>query len=182
MTQPVHRISAMASDAPLILDYQERIAETLESLGIAKAAAAKTFDKIEAVRESGLHLHPTYNFKVSRNGQPLFFRALVRNDHSLRVMRRRTTHVLQQIESQLATHRRKPFVVLMSSKAAKQARWYGTWKKSSRDVIFHAHGHLHPNLGLGLAKLPNKYERSKPSSNYISTCLRRNGRSNIDRR
>lgn len=101
----------MASLAPLIPDYQQRISDVLESLGLRAPAATKVFDKIEALRTSGQHVHPTYNFKVFRGNEPLFFRALVRNDTSLRRMRSRTVDVLAQIGDQLARKRKPAFEV-----------------------------------------------------------------------
>lgn len=96
----------MASSAPLIPDYQDRIVNVLEDVGISATYATNTFCKIERLRERGLDLHPTYNFKVNRNGKDLFFRALVRNDRQLGSMRQKTTEVLQQIDFQLPRSRR----------------------------------------------------------------------------
>lgn len=89
----------MASTGPLISDYAERIVDILESNGISPTPAKKVFAKIEALRASSLDIHPTYSFRVMRDGRPLFFRVLVRNDPELRMMRMHTASVLQHTEA-----------------------------------------------------------------------------------
>lgn len=91
----------MASTAPLIADYQERIAGVLRDLDAAPGHANATFRKIEALRAQNLDVHPTYGFAVRCRDERYFFRALVRDDAQLRAMRERTTSVLREIDGQL---------------------------------------------------------------------------------
>jgi aminoglycoside phosphotransferase (APT) family kinase protein len=95
----------VASTAPLIVDYQERIVDVLADLGVSPSFALKAYQKIESSAAQGLHIHPACNFKVTRGGENYFFRALIRDDRQLRSMRKRTADVLRQIDQQL--HRGK---------------------------------------------------------------------------
>jgi hypothetical protein len=102
---------AVASTASLIPDYTERIVDILESRGISSKPAERVFAKIAALRAKNLDAHPTYNFKVVKDGQPLFFRVLIKDDAALRKMRTRTTSILRQIEAQIASNSRRKFDV-----------------------------------------------------------------------
>jgi hypothetical protein len=87
----------MASHAPLIQGFEFLLRDLVADLGVRANGLPAVLRKIEAARRSGVHVHPTWNLRVVRDGQPLYLRVLIRDDAELHRQRRFSVDLLSQI-------------------------------------------------------------------------------------